>query len=63
VSHIRHIITADGNEIVEVYIGPEHEPFGLCYECEDGYHKDCVGVPCECPCPIPPARAAEAGQP
>jgi len=22
----------------------------FCYECKDGYHARCVGVPCMCPC-------------
>lgn len=25
--------------------------FGLCWECEDGEHDHCMGVPCDCPCP------------
>jgi hypothetical protein len=24
----------------------------VCYECRDGLHMRCVGVPCMCPCPI-----------
>ncbi len=24
----------------------------VCYECKDGSHCDCLGVPCMCPCPI-----------
>lgn len=23
-----------------------------CYHCLDGRHSDCVGVPCQCPCPV-----------
>ena len=66
-SRITHYVTADGNPIVEVYIGPEHEPFGLCYECRDcgpswrPRHDLCVGIPCECPCPILPNPARARG--
>lgn len=41
-----------------------------CYQCRDGQHSLCVGVPCECPCPpsgneerpsgISPGRMADA---
>lgn len=24
--------------------------FGLCYECDDGLHEQCIGVPCQCTC-------------
>lgn len=24
----------------------------VCYECKDGLHCQCVGVPCHCPCPL-----------
>ena len=29
------------------------QTFGLCYQCKDGLHGECVGIPCECYCPIP----------
>jgi hypothetical protein len=52
VSSIKHYVTRNGDPIVVVTIGPKHESFGICYECKDGYHGNCVGVPCECwPCP------------
>lgn len=25
--------------------------FGRCYECADGNHARCIGVPCQCECP------------
>lgn len=25
--------------------------FGLCYQCRDGEHRDCIGPPCDCECP------------
>jgi hypothetical protein len=34
----------------------------ICYHCKEGAHKDCVGVPCHCACPIPePPRTYEQG--
>lgn len=28
--------------------------FGRCYHCDDyGDHQDCIGPPCQCPCPPP----------
>ncbi len=30
------------------------DPF-YCYECEDGNHEGCFGVPCCCECPFPAA--------
>ncbi len=31
---------------------PEPGAFGACYECADGIHERCLGVPCECACPF-----------
>lgn len=25
----------------------------ICYECQDGHHDQCIGVPCMCSCPVP----------
>jgi hypothetical protein len=37
--------------------GYDYEPF-VCYECKDGFHDHCIGVPCMCGCPIPPFSRA-----
>jgi hypothetical protein len=34
--------------------------FGRCYECHDGDHERCIGVPCRCECPTPDQRAQAA---
>lgn len=37
----------------------EPQAFGPCYQCRDGDHQLCIGVPCQCTCPIPePAAVA-----
>lgn len=33
--------------------------FGRCYNCKDGDHDQCVGVPCRCECPTPDQRERE----
>ncbi len=33
--------------------------FGICYQCKDGRHGECVGIPCQCDCPIP-AKGTDA---
>ena len=34
--------------------GEEDDNFGRCYQCRDYHdHENCVGVPCQCPCPLP----------
>lgn len=38
-------------ERIEMQSRPE--PDFVCYECVDGAHEDCLGVPCHCPCPCP----------
>lgn len=35
--------------------GADEWNFGRCYECADGLHARCIGVPCQCECP-PTAR-------
>ena len=30
--------------------------FGRCYQCHDGLHDLCIGVPCQCQCPTPDQR-------
>jgi len=37
--------------IIDLWCGERNERFGLCYHCQDGEHKDCIGVPCDCECP------------
>lgn len=32
--------------------------FGLCYQCIDGAHSQCFGVPCDCACPTPAREPA-----
>lgn len=34
--------------------------FGRCYECADGLHERCIGVPCQCECPATDAERLEA---
>jgi hypothetical protein len=34
--------------------------FGRCYHCRWGDHTDCIGVPCQCPCPTPDVLARRA---
>lgn len=29
------------------------EEYFICYQCRDGLHPQCVGVPCRCDCEIP----------
>lgn len=38
--------------------------FWRCYECSDGLHERCIGVPCQCECPPTTAEriAAELEQ-
>jgi len=36
--------------------GFEEETFGRCFMCEGDVHKGCIGVPCECSCPLPDER-------
>lgn len=31
--------------------GADEDNFGRCYECDDGLHERCIGVPCQCECP------------
>ena len=31
--------------------GKYDDNFGRCYECADGLHERCIGVPCQCECP------------
>jgi hypothetical protein len=34
--------------------GRDEFNFGRCYFCRDFHqHEDCVGAPCQCPCPTP----------
>ena len=39
--------------------GQDEDHFGRCYECRDGLHTLCIGVPCGCPCPTPDQRRRE----
>lgn len=32
--------------------GEDDHNFGRCYNCADGLHLECIGVPCQCDCPI-----------
>ena len=40
--------------------GHHIDNFGRCYQCRDGYHDLCIGVPCQCPCPTPAQVALQA---
>lgn len=31
----------------------------VCYECADGLHAFCLGVPCHCPCPVATSSESE----
>jgi hypothetical protein len=54
----RPVATKDGRrldfcaECIEE--GKHEDQFGRCYVCRDfGDHANCIGVPCQCPCPPP----------
>lgn len=38
------------SEVLVINMQSRPEGFGLCYECKDGEHEHCIGVPCECEC-------------
>lgn len=40
------------DEILHIHMQSRPEGFGPCYECRDGLHDSCLGVPCQCPCPV-----------
>lgn len=45
------------SDALVIHMQSRPEPFGFCYECKDGMHCLCVGVPCGCPCPfVAPAQ-------
>jgi hypothetical protein len=33
-------------------IETKREGLFVCHNCTDGLHSDCVGVPCQCECPL-----------
>lgn len=43
-----------------VEAGEDDHNFGRCYECADGYHVLCIGVPCQCECPVTPETQRRA---
>lgn len=40
--------------------GEDDDNFGRCYECADGLHERCIGVPCQCECPPTALEALDA---
>ena len=42
-------------EITVIKLQSEYPRDFVCYECKDGRHAHCVGVPCNCKCPAQPA--------
>ena len=47
-----------------IQAGADDDNFGRCYLCDDEDHVHCIGVPCQCDCPVSPddlraARIAE----
>ena len=52
----------DDPSVLMIEMQSRPEGFGLCYECRDGQHDSCVGIPCDCSCGSAPAsRLVDGG--
>jgi hypothetical protein len=53
------LLSGDTRMIQTTPAPPTSADFGLCYQCAAGWHDECVGVPCDCPC-APPKNEADS---
>lgn len=44
------------DEVLLINMQSRPEDFGPCYNCADGLHEQCIGVPCGCECFGPAAK-------